>query len=400
MGKIKVNSKNGNYCCTIKMSKSERINPQMANGFLSRKVDGFIPFVITPDKDSYEIVYSARGFISLREFLKKPIGQREFYLLLDSIVGTLSKLGENAIEYGSVMMELDTIAIECNTNKVYFLYYPIIGYNNNKYFNVLLDEVVKKMKPSKGTNTRYIEELQKLLANPTYMSWESLKHYISTIAVQMNNAENLLTQRNVYSTQNTPVMTQTMSDCHNIVKTQSGVLNEKVCRVCGFNNKSYSRFCVKCGNIVEDGVSQTLNYMNNYTDERVGNCGEDEVEGTTILFSENDSEGATTMLTQDYNSNRKYPYVVRLATNEKVSIDRDVFTIGKSQTCNYVINNNNTVSRNHINIIYDNGLYYLVDMNSTNHTYINGQMVQPNMRILLEDGMTILLSNEEFRFNL
>ncbi len=38
-------------------------------------------------------------------------------------------------------------------------------------------------------------------------------------------------------------------------------------------------------------------------------------------------------------------------------------------------------------------------MNSKNHTYVDGIMIQPNVETKIEPGMTLRLADEEFVFN-
>ena len=42
----------------------------------------------------------------------------------------------------------------------------------------------------------------------------------------------------------------------------------------------------------------------------------------------------------------------------------------------------------------------MVDNNSTNHTFLNGKMLESNVETALEDGSRIRLGNEDFEFKL
>ena len=46
------------------------------------------------------------------------------------------------------------------------------------------------------------------------------------------------------------------------------------------------------------------------------------------------------------------------------------------------------------------GYCSLVDTNSTNHTYVNGGMIQSNVETKLSHGTKIRLANEDFEFRL
>ena len=95
------------------------------------------------------------------------------------------------------------------------------------------------------------------------------------------------------------------------------------------------------------------------------------------------------------------PHLIRVATNEKISINKPLFHIGKEKGyVDYCVLNNPAVSRSHADIITENTEYYIVDMNSTNHTYVNDVIIQSNVKTKLNDGDKVRLANEDFVFHL
>ena len=111
--------------------------------------------------------------------------------------------------------------------------------------------------------------------------------------------------------------------------------------------------------------------------------------------------GETTVLGMTSPSAEQIPYMIRGKNNEKILVDKPVFRIGKEKSyVDYFIGDNTTISRSHANIITRNDEYFIVDTNSTNHTFINGSMIQSNIEIKLSHGTKIRLSNEEFEFRL
>ena len=95
------------------------------------------------------------------------------------------------------------------------------------------------------------------------------------------------------------------------------------------------------------------------------------------------------------------PYLVRAKNNEKIPLNKPVFRIGKERSyVDYFIGDNTAISRSHANIVNHNGEFYVVDTNSTNHTYVNGTMIQSNVETRLENNDRLRLANEEFEFRL
>lgn len=106
---------------------------------------------------------------------------------------------------------------------------------------------------------------------------------------------------------------------------------------------------------------------------------------------------ATTVL----GSNSNPAYLIRLSNNEKISITKSLFKIGKDASrVDYCINGNSAVSRFHAAIISRDGKYYIEDQSSTNHTYVNDSMIPAKAETQLSNGAIIKLADEKFEFRI
>ena len=96
---------------------------------------------------------------------------------------------------------------------------------------------------------------------------------------------------------------------------------------------------------------------------------------------------------------RPIPHFVRKSTGEIINITQPEFIIGKSKTkADYAIENNSAISREHCIVIQRDGVNYIKDNNSTNHTYVNGVELQPGKEVLLKHKTEVRLGDEEFTF--
>lgn len=120
---------------------------------------------------------------------------------------------------------------------------------------------------------------------------------------------------------------------------------------------------------------------------------------TTVL---NKSKiGETTVLNKNEGSKSEYPYLIRQKTNKRIDINKPNFRIGKEKSfVDYFISDNSAISRSHANIITREGKYFVIDTNSTNHTYLNGSMIQSNIEVELQHDDKIRFANEDFDFKL
>lgn len=95
------------------------------------------------------------------------------------------------------------------------------------------------------------------------------------------------------------------------------------------------------------------------------------------------------------------PYLIRKKNNETILIDKNEYRLGKERSfVDYFIGDNTAVSRSHACIVYHDNEYFVMDTNSTNHTFVNDIMLQSNVETKLESGTKIRLADEEFEFKM
>lgn len=123
---------------------------------------------------------------------------------------------------------------------------------------------------------------------------------------------------------------------------------------------------------------------------------------TTVLGGRGGAIGETTVLGGAAAATvQNNPHLIRVKNNENIPLNKPVFRIGKERSyVDYFIGDNTAISRSHANIVNHNGEFYVVDTNSTNHTYVNGGMIQSNVETKLSHGTKIRFANEEFEFKM
>ena len=93
--------------------------------------------------------------------------------------------------------------------------------------------------------------------------------------------------------------------------------------------------------------------------------------------------------------------LVHVRDGSSVTITQPRFRIGRDPaSVDYIINDNTAVGRQHVDLLLHDGACYVVDLNSTNHTYLNGEPLNPGTEYPLQDGDEILLGNEAFQVRL
>lgn len=117
--------------------------------------------------------------------------------------------------------------------------------------------------------------------------------------------------------------------------------------------------------------------------------------GATTVLGGDGGAGETTVLGGGASAS-----LVRSKNNETTRITRNEFVVGKERSkVDYCIADNSSISRRHAKIMARGGRYYLVDLGSTNCTYVNGAKSAPNTETEITNGDKIKFADEEFIFH-
>ena len=145
-------------------------------------------------------------------------------------------------------------------------------------------------------------------------------------------------------------------------------------------------------------IIQIMNYLNmrdGFTIDGFKNLINELSELDEIPVIESDSIGDTVVLT-DINSNA---YIIRENNQEKIYISDEEFIIGKDfSKVDYCIADNNAVSRMHAELRRVNDEWNVIDLNSLNGTFVNGEKLDANVLRKLKSNDVIFLADEVFTY--
>lgn len=173
-----------------------------------------------------------------------------------------------------------------------------------------------------------------------------------------------------------------------IVVTLSNKKKEKATRTAGFAGPT--------GDLMNSGQKSagSAGAVVQHVPERSGHGGyvSDGAGVTTVL---NAGSGETSVL----GGVQIHATLLRKKNNESIQINKQLFRIGKERAkVDYCVPDNNSISRIHAHIISKGGVFFIIDQNSTNFTFVNGNKISPNQETKLNNGDKIKLSDEEFEF--
>lgn len=143
-----------------------------------------------------------------------------------------------------------------------------------------------------------------------------------------------------------------------------------------------------------DSSEETEEVANN----EAGGTNEDATKSNSILSKIIPDVSA---LTAPASPPKAMPYLIRVNTEERIMLGKVTFKIGKApRGVDYTVRGNGAISRQHAIIIQRDGVCYIKDNKSTNHTYVNGKMVEEGIEEILTHDSMIKLGDEEFLFKI
>lgn len=98
------------------------------------------------------------------------------------------------------------------------------------------------------------------------------------------------------------------------------------------------------------------------------------------------------------NNKKNMPYLVCSRDGRKISINKNVFVLGRNNDEVDFTIEDPTVGRKHAKIVTENGVCKICDLGSVNKTFVNGFEVTEGMPVQLKSGDLVMLSSFTFEF--
>ena len=436
--KVTAKNKDRSLVMKVKASFGESIDENELNRFSRMALRGFLK----PNMTKRNVIeYTGPVGISLAERLKKPMSKRDFFFIMEHILVAAQNVQANKLLQSYLRLDLRYVFFNESTKELHFLYAPISGkMGNNTTVADLVETIIYMAKPAAEKDTEYVSRFHYFFNGMKPFNPEKLEAFIqredrsvvNTIKKNHAGQSGFITskQRDYYAHYDGRETGRDGDDTALLDDEATGLLEDEEAtglladdEATGLLSDYYSdggyneatgllQDEESTGLLTDDGYGSGNDYnnANDYYggshyyggDQYYGNddCNQetglltDEGEATGLLID--DEEDGTALLSE---SAVVYPELYRVQTGECISVNKPVFRLGKERSyVDYFVTNNNAVSRSHADIITRNSGYFVLDLNSKNHTYINGQMLAVQVETQIYDGDTLLLGNEEFVF--
>lgn len=156
------------------------------------------------------------------------------------------------------------------------------------------------------------------------------------------------------------------------------------CTKCGKDNGENNKFCIECGATLKAPAADQDPVAPEPVEE------EPVVEQEYIAPTGKGSDKGTTILGDDTK------IILTRQDGEEFKLSTFPVCLGKGSAADVILSGDETVSRQHICIHEDEENGFVVeDMNSSNKTYINGNVLEPEELVMLNSGDKLKLGKTE-----
>lgn len=361
--KFKAKIKNNKLHVKTKISSNDVISEREIGILEEYSIRG----LLKPKKRKRKLIeYSGPAGVSMLEHLKKPLTKYEFFYIMAQIVDATKKIERNNLFLNNLILDLRYVYINENTKEMQFLYIPILS--NHVCLNVIgfMEAIAYAVKPMQNQDFDFVAKYVNFIRSLKGFDVHAIEAYIS------REDKDLARQIKKQNTSRSGFITDKPMDYKENYDLENDDYNEATC-------------------ILDEEESTAL--LDEYEEELTGLL--EDSEGTTLLEQNSISDSISP------EQNNKFPSLVRVSTNETIIINKPVFRLGKERSyVDYFVTNNNAVSRSHADIITRGNRYFVCDQNSTNHTYINDELLAVKKETEICEGDVLRLANEEFIFHI
>ena len=363
MARLKTIYKDGRITVKRKIKKEDELNLREIEIFNNKLIRG----LMRPNIDKkHHIVYTAPSGVKLAKYISNGIDKNEFFLIITQTVEMIKKIERNNFEINNVVLDLENVYINPMTKEVSFIYEPFIKQNRNVNIFAFMYEIIQNSALKMEEDTQYANNLYKYLKSKPIFSVIDIENYILGVYPKVYNQ--IIREKPGQSQNLKQREWEQSSSLKNDMEDGTMILQE---------NMNYSE-------MDDDGTALLDNNMGQGLETELLDEGTELLEETALL-----------------QETKEYPYLIRMFNYEHIDIDKPVFRIGKEKSyVDYFVLNNNKVSRIHADIISENNQIYIKDDNSTNGTFVNGELIDRNVKHKLSDRDIIRLANEEFEFHI
>ena len=403
------------YNCRYVLDQTDIIDEKVDKG-VSGKFPQIIPCRLEEKDNQREFIYEIGNKVQLNEFLKKEINKKQMLTLLYNLLSGLEAFGMNMISLSYVAKDIQYVFVAPESLNVYFI---VAGVDKeitdlNEVRNFVKD-VICNAHYFEMDRDNYVARLITFTNKLGTFSVGDKKEFVNQLLIDMGihiEEEKKKTEKKEEKTANDKVSRIGVMQ-NNAKMVQPGASargsvppmpNRQVPPMPNGQPMPGRPMPMQMGPDGKPIVPPIPNRPASSMPEKkpeaapVPPMPEKKPEAAPVPpMPEKMPESAPVPPVEEKKPQVPVPYLLRIATNEKIYINKPEFSIGRSATkADYTVTDNSDVSRIHCIIERKNGVSYIRDNASTNGTFVNGQNIAGQKNVFLTNNAKVSLGDEGF----
>lgn len=342
--KYKKIKKKGRIYVTVDSIKGQNLNLREVEDIQNGILKNVIPLEVDMKRSGFVLKYDITNYMSMEQYLHTIITKQKYAQIMLQILEIIRTMSEAYYNPQNIILNLDNVYMNQSTETIFFIFIPILYFDSGCSVKEFLTQITYQTTFDSSEDTSYVEKCLNILQRNMNFSAVEMEEYLKTILSDKNEPDKSDNQiRSIYREYNLAFEEK---------KAEQPVEERK-----------------------EEKENLEIGRSTRMT-ESLSNIGSSD---TVLLGTESNA------------------YIKQLRTGKKYYLNSNEVTIGKRQ-CEIEIADNPAVSKHHAMIQKKEGKYYLVDLNSTNGTKVNGKKINADIPEFLQDETQIEFANEKFVF--
>lgn len=431
MNKIKVVTKAGQTMIVIKGMRDQLIQRHELEAINNNGARGLLYLDIVEKRSSFQLVYDVTGYITLQKLLAAPQNKESFIKILTCIQKTLRSMEDINFDNRRLLLDFEKVMVNPATGEIVFVYVPVQPFDSGATMRSFMLDISSSCVFPSGEDTDFVKDYILMLDKNANFSLVELERYLEEVTSgknQRKKGENIC-----------PKCSAVVRDDANFCMACGTELRGSQSRAkdnggshygkkedpipqksdpapwwedLGGDDGHYGKKPDHAQDPWKDAFQNDHGYDHGY-DHAAGGASSSgksrttqlgaggETRRTTQLGAGGETRRTTQLGSAAPQSCEPVAFLIRRRTGERVRIDRDCFKIGYDwSTSDYAIGDNEAISTRHAQILTRNGRYYVMDMGSTNHTYVDRRMIRPREEMEIYSGTMLSFANEDFVFEI
>lgn len=354
---------------------------------INNKIPGLVPLRLETVNNEIAVYYETTSKIAMSNmFTRRQMSGKEIYSFVKEIKILSDNMKEYLLDIGDIILDFESIFFNRRNGKYEFCYLPYNEGALHENIRNMFDKMLEYINHNDREAVLIAYGIQHITLNDDFTitdimdcAYKNIQEYKKQRQIK-DNGKGKEFEKDVKteSEQKSSGQREKKSFLHTLIsifKKKSLYLNEE-------------ELCEKAELICEDKENcyNDAGTKNNTFNKGVySNC-----------FSENEEDDRTMILTSK--GMLKGIMLRALDTEEQITIlpNKFPYIIGKSElSCDFAVSSS-VVSRVHLRIIEEKDGFFVEDLNSTNGTLLNGNLLMPHNPQMIKVGDKITLANIEF----